>query len=106
MNSGRAMDAFRKVLLMSVIILGPGQAPAAPDPEPVVASVEAVDVAARRIVASGTEYALSSTVGIAWQGGVAVSLAELTPGTRVRLELEDEAAAGRPVIRRMTLLLD
>lgn len=106
MNSGRATDAFRKVLLMSVIILGPGQAPAAPEPESVVAAVEAVDVAARRIVAGGTEYALSSTVGIAWQGGVTVTLGELTAGTRVRLELDDGPAAGRPVVRRMTLLLD
>jgi hypothetical protein len=72
----------------------------------VSATVESVDVAARRIVAGGTEYALSSTVAIAWQGGVSVGLGEVTPGTRVRMELEDGIAAGRPVIRRMTLQLD
>jgi hypothetical protein len=106
MNVRGAMDAFWKVLLMSVIILGPGQVAAAAERELVSATVESVDVAARRIVAGGTEYALSSTVAISWQGGVAVNLGEVTPGTRVRMELEDGTASGRPVVRRMTLQVD
>ncbi len=94
------------LVLVATLAGGAGQALAADPPEPILARVEAVSLAARQIQASGQLYALSSTVVItSHDGGARLSLQDLYPDQQVLIVLGSPGEE-LPVIKSLAVVFE
>jgi hypothetical protein len=86
---------------------GTGLPALAAEVEPIVAVIDAVDRAGRRITCRGVTYALSSTVQIGWARMPGrLSLRDVPAGTRAELYPESDPGEIPVVLKRIVLLTD
>lgn len=101
----RRMRRWAGVLAVSVwLAAGPAATSAQQDAENLHAVIESVNASARRVIASGYEYAIAGNAVIQWQSGQRASIDALAPGTRVTIELVS-GTANDPVPRIRVIIL-